>query len=257
MQDIPLLVEGGMAARFPLVVVVHADARRAGAAARRAARHARGRRPRPDRRASRRRGPARGRRRLARQLRRARGARRGGGRAVGPAAGALRRRPRCRPGRARLAVRRRPRPGVACAGRPARRARRGRGGGAGPGCRARRRRRPCPACPPRTSSTCCSGWRRPPTPTRCAGRSPRWASSPGRRRLRLGGSRQARPLRVRVVGSPGGADALRAAGLVAGRAAGQGRGTRVRIRPTREAAAAAWAASSGWAPSLNGTTPDS
>jgi hypothetical protein len=26
---------------------------------------------------------------------------------------------------------------------------------------------------------------------------------------------------------------------------------------TREAAAAAWAASSGWAPSLNGTTPDS
>ena len=66
-----------------------------------------------------------------------------------------------------------------------------------------------------------------------------------------------RPARVRVheVGSPGWLSALRVRDWL--RAEPQARAAYAGDPTTREAAAAAWAASSGWAPSLNGTTPDS
>jgi dephospho-CoA kinase len=66
-----------------------------------------------------------------------------------------------------------------------------------------------------------------------------------------------RPARVRVheVGSPGWLSALRVRDWL--RAEPQARAAYAGDPTAREAVAAAWAASSGWAPSLNGTTPDS
>ena len=253
MQDIPLLVEGGMAAQFPLVVVVHADA------------------PVRVRRLVEQRGmpEADARARIAAQADDA--ARRavadvwldnsGAPAALTAAVDALWDR-RLAPFAAGLAAdraapahrRRRPRPGVDRAGRPARRAGRGRGRGAGPGCRARRpdgcarparRGRPRPAARggvPRRADALRG-------PLAEAGFVPGGPATP--RRIPAGppaagaGGRLARL-----------AECPPPAGLVAGRAAGQGRVRGTARSGTREAAAAAWAASSGWAPSLNGTNPD-
>ena len=232
-QDIPLLVEGGMAAQFPLVVVVHADA------------------PVRVRRLVEQRGmpEADARARIAAQADDA--ARRavadvwldnsGQPAALVAAVDALWDR-RLAPFAAGLAAdgphpdhrRRRPRPGVARAGRPARRAGRGRGRGAGPWCCARRRRQQCPVCPPRTSSTSCSGCRRPPPPTRCAGRSPRRASSPGG--PGYASADPGRPARCRCrVGSPGWRGALRVRDWL--RAEPQARAAVPADPTTREAAA--------------------
>ena len=275
-QDIPLLVEGGMAARFPLVVVVHADP------AVRVPRLVEQRgMPEADARA-----------RIAAQAddaarravadvwidnsgaaARARGGR---GRAVGPAAGAVRRRPRWRSGGTCRHRARRRRPGVARAGRPTRGPRRLRRRGSGAGASRTSARRPCPAYPLRTCSTCSSGWRPladadalrdrladagfVPGPSRRArirlrpdSGSARPPAPAGGRLARLAGCappaglaarRRRRPRRVR--GRRNDRSVPRAT-----------RATRRRTWSTRRPPRPQeWAASSGWAPSLNGTNPD-
>ena len=266
MQDIPLLVEGGMAARFPLVVVVHADAT---VRVRRLVEQ-RGM-PEADARA-----------RIAAQADDA--ARRavadvwldnsGAPEALAAAVDALWDR-RLVPFAADLA-----------AGRPAPRppalvdpdpewpaqaarlvARVGPRRGSGAGASRTSAPPPCPACPRRTSSTCMLGVASPADadalrePARRGGLRPRPNAAGRRRVLPRVGADPGRParLQVRVVDSPGWRDALLPAGLVARRPGGQGpvRGgsgdgwqTLRRRRPRQ------WAASSGWAPSLNGTKPD-
>jgi hypothetical protein len=169
-QDIPLLVEGGMAAAFALTSPVARRRRTARAAPRRAARDARAGRPVPDRRAGHRRAAPGGRGRLAGQLRRpGRPARRVDAlwddRLV-PFEENLRRRRTAGAGSPRLADP----DGWAGGGRPAVRPGRVRRGASGARGRRTPARPPCPGCPRRTSSTC--SWASTRWPTRTRSRTP-------------------------------------------------------------------------------------